>query len=401
VHQTRRYYLRKGTPLEADKVGELGETNCGDPKVLADFIKWSVKNYPAQHYLLVLWNHGAGWDDTNVYRLARHGMQRTVTRRGDVAVRGGDGEAVSVRRIRVVGGRKFRRALFSTTVAAAISSRGIAYDDNAQDFLDNLEVKRVLSAASRSLKRKIDILGMDACLMSMAEVSYQLRGSVDFTVGSEEVEPGDGWPYHTILRDLVRRPEMTPRDLSAIIVKRYLESYRADSEVTQSACDLAKSEALAKAVNALAKALLAVLGETTSRVSLLAARAQAQSYEKPEYVDLRDLCDLLAVHCRDAAIATATAKVRAALQEDGFVVANGSRGGKVAHSHGVAIYFPERPPISPLYATLDFTKSTKWDEFLVAFLEAMTRREPVAPPPRAKVARSNSSRQTRHPFPPS
>src|SRR5205085_12133055 len=134
----------------------------------------------------------------------------------------GDGESISVRRIRVIGGRKFRRALFSTTVAAAIHTRGIAYDDNAQDFLDKLEVKKVLTAASKSLKRKIDILGMDACLMSMAEVSYQVRGAVDFTVGSEEVEPGDGWPYTTILRDLTKKPEMSARELSAVIVKRYL-----------------------------------------------------------------------------------------------------------------------------------------------------------------------------------
>ena len=30
-----------------------------------------MKHYPARHYLLVIWNHGSGWDDSNLY--ANHG----------------------------------------------------------------------------------------------------------------------------------------------------------------------------------------------------------------------------------------------------------------------------------------------------------------------------------------
>ena len=64
---TVRYCLKKGTTLAKDAVAKLGETNTGDPKVLEDFVTWGVTNYPADHYLLVLWNHGAGWDDANIY----------------------------------------------------------------------------------------------------------------------------------------------------------------------------------------------------------------------------------------------------------------------------------------------------------------------------------------------
>ena len=56
-HITRRFCLRKGTSLKADQVASLGKTDTGDPKFLNDFIAWAVKNYPADHYLLVLWNH--------------------------------------------------------------------------------------------------------------------------------------------------------------------------------------------------------------------------------------------------------------------------------------------------------------------------------------------------------
>jgi hypothetical protein len=65
--KTMRYYLRKGTSLAKDAVQSLGETNMGDPKVLEDFLTWGLGRYPAQHYVVVLWNHGSGWDDTNVY----------------------------------------------------------------------------------------------------------------------------------------------------------------------------------------------------------------------------------------------------------------------------------------------------------------------------------------------
>jgi Clostripain family len=81
-HQTHRYFLRKGGNLESDVVDNLGETNAGDPGVLTDFIVWSVKNYPAARYMLVIWNHGGGWDDTDVYRLARRVAGANVTRRG-------------------------------------------------------------------------------------------------------------------------------------------------------------------------------------------------------------------------------------------------------------------------------------------------------------------------------
>ena len=251
---TNRYYIRKGSTLPKDIVGSLGETNMGDPRVLEDFIQWGVKNYPARHYLLVVWNHGNGWNDENVYRVARNTLKLNIRRRGKIVLpaKGAAKDSVSIRRIRAIGGKKFRRALFNTSIMKAVKIRGIAYDDDAQDFLDNIEMKRVLLSMKKILKHKIDILGMDACLMSMAEVAYQLRDSVLLTVGSEEVEPGDGWPYDRILAKLTKKPTMTPNELATIIVNEYIASYPANAGVTQSACDLSKSGVLANTVNQLA-----------------------------------------------------------------------------------------------------------------------------------------------------
>jgi hypothetical protein len=371
---TNRYYIRKGGALAKDVVGSLGETNMGDPRVLEDFIKWGIKNYPAQHYLLVVWNHGNGWNDENVYRVVRNKMKLNIRRRGEVvlAAKGGRKESISIRRIRAIGGKKFRHALFHTSIMKAITVRGIAYDDDAQDFLDNIEMKRVLLSAEKILKRKIDILGMDACLMSMAEVVYQLRDSVSLAVGSEEVEPGDGWPYHRILDRLAKKPAMMPSELAATIVDEYLASYPANAGVTQSACDLSKSGLLASAVDQLADGLNDHLSDAAERARIVECRLQTQAYDTPDYIDLYDFCDLLEGKTGFDDIRAACSAVKNVVQHDGLVIRSGYKGGNVKHSNGLSIYFPQRS-LSSLYATLDFTKNTSWGKFLESYIKYARR----------------------------
>jgi hypothetical protein len=362
---TNRYYIRKGGTLAKDVVGSLGETNMGDPRVLEDFIKWGIKNYPAEHYLVVVWNHGNGWNDENVYRVARNMMKLNIKRRGEVVLpaKGAQKDSVSIRRIRAIGGKKFRHALFHTSIMKAITIRGIAYDDDAQDFLDNIEMKRLLASTKKILKRKIDILGMDACMMSMAEVVYQLRDSVSLTVGSEEVEPGDGWPYDRILAKLAKKAAMTPNELATTIVNEYVASYPANSGVTQSACDLSKAGLLASAVDQLADVLNSHLSDAAVRATVIECRLQTQAYDTPDYIDLYDFCNLLESKTGFDDIRAACSAVKNMIQRDGVVIRSGYKGKNVKHSNGLSIYFPQKS-LSSLYATLDFTKKTSWGKFL-------------------------------------
>ena len=41
-------------------VEDWGDVNTGDPALLARFISYAVNNYPADHYALVIWDHGGG-----------------------------------------------------------------------------------------------------------------------------------------------------------------------------------------------------------------------------------------------------------------------------------------------------------------------------------------------------
>ncbi len=376
VH-TQRYLLQKGGSLERDAVADLGETNCGDPQVLLDFVEWAATKFPAQHYLLVIWNHGAGWDDTNIYRTARRVLNLNVTRKGAVAGRArpaavGTLDSGMIRRL---GDKRFKRALFSTTIAQAIRSRAIAFDDNAKDFLDNLELKTLLASASRKLGHKLDVLGMDACLMNMVEVGYQVRDSVAYCVGSEQTEPNEGWPYDLVLRELAKRPSMTPGELSKAIVKNYLASYTSAQSVTQSAFDLNRSSEIATAVDGLAKVLTTHVVDAAVGNAVMRARNQVQCYDFPEYVDLVDLATLLQSQIELPAIKEACEGVLTAARTGRFVTATGYKGRPMANSHGVSIYFPT-VTISPLYARLDFVKNTAWGEFLSCYRDA-TRRRPT------------------------
>ena len=64
---TRRFYITKGSDrrkITSQLLKDLGPTNTGDSRFVSDFIRETVADYPAQRYMLVLWNHGSGFYST-------------------------------------------------------------------------------------------------------------------------------------------------------------------------------------------------------------------------------------------------------------------------------------------------------------------------------------------------
>jgi hypothetical protein len=78
----KRYHLQKGTTLDQDEVADLGNTNTGDPGVAIDFFTWGISRFPAEKVMCVLWNHGSGIDETDIYARARQLTGRTTTGAG-------------------------------------------------------------------------------------------------------------------------------------------------------------------------------------------------------------------------------------------------------------------------------------------------------------------------------
>ncbi|MDO8476048.1 MAG: clostripain-related cysteine peptidase [Candidatus Rokubacteria bacterium] len=357
-HGSRRYYVTRGTDprkISSRVLADLGPTNTGDPGVLESYIRFGALRYPARATALVLLNHGSGFyvpPDMQAHARAAHEASTPRAR------------------------RRRRPPIFHTTRErlreTAPADRGIAYDDGASDCLDNQELKRVLATAHRALGRKVDLVGMDACLMTMIEVAYQLRDHAQVLVGSEDVEPGPGWPHAAILADLTKHPAMTGAELGAAVVQRYVESYRHGGEdATQSAINLGRLDDLVEAVDVLARRLLAGLKSAAVIASLLAARRKTLQFFEGLYVDLYHLAANLATTAGNSLIADACRDVQRIIDGDEVrspIIAQAHAGAPMAPARGLSIYFPLFLDRSAFYRELDFARATRWADLLDAYL---------------------------------
>ncbi len=308
---TQRFYITKGGGIKKDVVATLPETNTGDPAVLADFLNWGIQNYPAEHYFLVLWNHGNGWWEDE---------------------------------------RK---------------KKGIAFDDSQGDYLNNAELVSVLETFRLATGKKLDILGMDACLMTMLEMAHELKNDVQFMVGSEIEEPFEGWPYHTILKYLIKYPHVSPGALAERVTKLYADSYlRTTEDVTQSAVDLSKIDLIASRMNDLSKALLEHHDTNAAYGLVSAAWRLTPKFYSNMYLDLYHFAAGIQKKSSGNIKDKATALMKElAISSKKPIIANNTRGSFGKKMKGLSIYFPPSN-VNAAYYDLNFCKNNLWAEFL-------------------------------------
>ena len=144
----------------------LGMQNMADSATLTDFIQYCSSNYAADHYGLVLWDHGGG----------------------------------------VVG--------------------GYGYDENfGGDSMSLTEMSRALGDASVHL----DMLGFDACLMANFETCLMAAPYADYLIASEEPEPGCGWYYTDWIGKLSENCGIPPKRYGRKIIDDYITESGWDS----------------------------------------------------------------------------------------------------------------------------------------------------------------------------
>ena len=144
----------------------LGMQNMADSATLTDFIQYCSSNYAADHYGLVLWDHGGG----------------------------------------VVG--------------------GYGYDENfGGDSMSLTEMSRALGDASVHL----DMLGFDACLMANFETCLMAAPYADYLIASEEPEPGCGWYYTDWIGKLSENCGIPPKRYGRQIIDDYVTESGWDS----------------------------------------------------------------------------------------------------------------------------------------------------------------------------
>lgn len=240
---TNRFYVTQGmTPSESNAISDWGdgrggrEVNMGDPQELKSFVEWAKSRYPADHYLLVIWNHGQGWKGKSANE---------------------DKEA---------------------------PLKWVCYDETNGDVLWTYELKEALNGNS------FDIIAMDACLMGAIEVMAELQGIAQYFVASEETVPANGFPYNTIMSYLSSNPSTTARELCQKIVEKYGEAYYGwPLSITLSAIDMSKITDVINALNELADEVTAKKGWS----SIKEVRDLVLSFSGGYQIDLGHLASLL------------------------------------------------------------------------------------------------------------
>ncbi len=307
---TRRYYITKDVhpfQINSTLLADLGELNMGDPQTLLDFASWAITNYPAKKYLLVIWNHGGGFRDSSSL------------------------------------------------------TKDLAWDyTNGEDKITMSDLEDALSAISSQAGRKLDILGMDACLMAMTEVAYQVKDFAEIMVASQENTPADGWPYDTILEELVAQPLMPKEELAIQIVDKCVLSYPFYN-VTFSANDLSQMDTLAEQLSNLA---LAVRSDySTPKNQYVQCGEKSQYFKDRDFVDLFDLCRQLLINSNSGQVKSIATSIQQTLNYARIKSLN--NGGTLKSSNGLSIYFPWYAGYSNYYIFTNFAQDTFWDEMLL------------------------------------
>lgn len=350
---TKRFYVTQDDDLRSvgsEELEDLGEVNMADGQTLTEFIVWAAQNYPADNYVLILSDHGAGWP----------------------------------------GG-------WNDPTAEDNGPDRVALAQVFGDMLYLMEMDRAIDEARQQAGiERFEIIGFDACLMGHVEVMAAMRPHTRYVVASQELEPALGWAYAAFLGQLAANPEMTGADLAQAIVDSYInEDQRiinddereifagrtsiqsvirsVSTDITLSAVDTDQLPALLAALDNLALTLNNAPAKQVAR-----ARTYAQTFDNifgedfpPSYIDLAHFAKLLGERVSDAEVRAAADELTRALQA--AIIAN-KKGSQRPGATGLSIYFPDSDLFKNRYAgnrsytavANRFATDTLWDDFLAA-----------------------------------
>ncbi|MCD6449036.1 MAG: hypothetical protein J7L34_00830 [Thermotogaceae bacterium] len=191
------------------------EVNTGNVETLRMFLR-NLLSIDAENYAVILWNHGEAWFEDSKYEKE-----------------------------------------------SGMSLKAIALDDTSNDALSMREISITLKEVLDEFGiDKLDVLGMDACLMGNLAVSYQMRNVARYLIVSEAVEPGDGWNYEFLSSISA---STTPEQFTRMVVDKYREFYQSSgATATLSVYDESKIYDLAISISNLGNALSDAINDDNS-----------------------------------------------------------------------------------------------------------------------------------------
>lgn len=334
-------------------VDELGEINTGDPEILANFIARALITYgPKVRKAIGFWDHGSGvFDENDPDEIV---LERRLN---------------SLPRYRRPHSRAARKLfLRSARLMANPRARAMLHDDTNAGVLTNLEAEGMLRAAydRAGVSDKVDLIFSDTCLNGMIEVTEQLKSFASCIVGSEELEPGDGWDYHEWLTRMTENPPASPEQWATQAVDAFGAGYA--NRPDQYPCTLAAFRAENSITQAFAALVKALTEEgPASFGSVLQTRATAQSFTSDkDTCDLKDFVGRLGGLTRNQGVRDAAQVVVQSV--DAAAIRSVALGPSVARAHGLAFWCPASVGAFnadvDTYSRLAFDKHTGWSEYL-------------------------------------
>lgn len=204
---------------------EQESASMGDAQTLYDFLAFANENYPAEKVAVTFWNHGGG------------------------------------------------------------SVNGAAFDElYGLDSLDLAEMYEAFDAVwpADTENPALELVGFDTCLMATVDVAAVFQNFAKYLVGSEEVEPGNGWYYSGWLGALAEDPDMDGVGLGKAICDTYYEGCEAvgtQDQTTLSLTDLTKLTPLLEAYESFGQeAFVAATEDPGFFAELGRAAAQSENY---------------------------------------------------------------------------------------------------------------------------
>jgi cysteine peptidase C11 family protein len=368
---TRRYYIEKGRIIHVNAYDpDSQQMDSGAPETLISCCEWAITQYPARNHALIFWNHGSGaidYERGHIFNAAKLFSFNPTINKYELD--------------RSIGFFDFINAI--NTIEQ--EERGICWDDSTGNYLTNQSLDYALNIIQqRHLNgNKFSLIGFDACLMSMLEISNIIKKYAQIMVSSQEVELGTGWNYALALAPF-QQSSLTAKAFAAHLVNAYEQTYQQiTNDYTLSALDLGIITALEDNLNTVATLLIECLriqqADTVKR-AIKASRDKlaCTHFDEVSYIDLHHFYSNLLIniskfefnHQMDYQRAQELIQYinQGCIQIEQIAFAN-TTGGNLSRAKGISIYFPERKIHSSYRKTL-FGATNNWLTFLTHYLGA-------------------------------
>lgn len=304
----RRYFIIKDTDtgrINSPVLEDLGKRDMGSWKELSEFIVWAKRNYPAERYALIMWDHGNGWKPIDENNWSDF-------------------------------------------------NKGFSLDEETGKEMSLPQISRALKYSG-----DVDFILLDGCNMAMASVAYELKDRARVLAASEETEPGVVVRYAQILGKASEK-KLSPEELGYYTVafyRDYFEKMGGDNEgasATQSALRLYKMGEFRKLADEWVREAFSAEPQVLSR-----AMKEAKIFgEDPDYKDLCDFVSIISSGTSRPSLKSASERLIHFIKNE-LVVYNWAQDYRSA---GLSIYAPSSKYESK-YSSLSFSRDGLWDEF--------------------------------------